>query len=322
MTTRFLAWRSRMTPFAYVTTMAALVITFSGLIDVMTPAHRSLGSSWTWVWTLLSLLVAAVPVALADRFPKGVALAGCYLFFAVTAFEIAVAERSLVAANNLVLYPMVACYTGWFFVPWVSRATVTSAFALSGAALLINPYGGLLTTWVNLALVAGFCLESAGYLRRKLDREIQTDPLTGAMNRSGLDARIGQEIVRAGRTGQTLALVLLDLDDFKLVNDLHGHSAGDRMLTGLVSALRQMVRPYDVIARVGGDEFMVLLPGVDGKFADDLLRRLRMTTGDTWSFGIAFAGRDDSTSTLIDRADQDLYAKKRKRKDIRTERAS
>lgn len=309
-----------MTPLAYVTTMAALVITVSGLIDALTPAKRSLGYSWTWAWTLLSLLIAVVPLALADRFPKGIALAGCYLFCAVTALQMSVADRSIVSANNLVLYPMIACFTGWFFAPWVSRATVSFAFVMSGTALLINPYGGLLTTWVNLGLASGFCLESAGYLRRKLDREIQTDALTGAMNRSGLDDRIGQEIASACRTGQMLALVLMDLDDFKQVNDLHGHSAGDRLLTELVSALRQVVRPYDVIARIGGDEFMVLMPGVDGEIAGELLTRVRRTTGDIWTSGIAFCAGDDNASTLINRADQDLYANKRQRKALRIER--
>ena len=306
-----------MTSFAYVTTMGGLVITISGLVDALTPSKRALGYSWTWAWTILAFLIAIVPLVLGDRFRPEIALAGAYVFLAVTAFQMFVADRSIVSANNLVLYPMIACYVGWFFRHRVARATVAFAFVMSGIALLLNPYGGLLTTWVNLALVSLFCMESAGYLRRKLDREIQTDPLTGAMNRSGLDIRISQDIVRANRTGQALALVLLDIDDFKKVNDVHGHSAGDRMLTDLVQALREVVRPHDVVARVGGDEFMVLMLGVDSDIEDDLLSRLRSWTGDTWSYGIAFADIHDTATALIDRADHDLYGRKRSRKDVR-----
>jgi diguanylate cyclase (GGDEF)-like protein len=93
--------------------------------------------------------------------------------------------------------------------------------------------------------------------------EAGTDPVTGCMNHRAMRRRLDEEIGRAARTGGPLSCLLIDLDDFKLVNDHHGHPAGDAMLRGVVHALVGEFRAFDRVARYGGDEFVVILPNAE-----------------------------------------------------------
>ena len=92
-------------------------------------------------------------------------------------------------------------------------------------------------------------------------RAAMIDPLTGCLNHGAFQTLLREETARAERGGPELSLLLLDLQDFKTVNDVHGHPAGDTLLRSVGAALRAMMRPYDQVARYGGDEFAVLLPG-------------------------------------------------------------
>src|SRR5437588_2763587 len=93
--------------------------------------------------------------------------------------------------------------------------------------------------------------------------EAGTDPVAGCMNHRAMRRRLDEEIVRATRTGNPLSCLLIDLDDFKLVNDRHGHQAGDAVLREVVHALVGEFRAFDRVARYGGDEFVVILPNAD-----------------------------------------------------------
>jgi diguanylate cyclase (GGDEF)-like protein len=93
--------------------------------------------------------------------------------------------------------------------------------------------------------------------------EAGTDAVTGCMNHRAMRRRLDEEIGRAMRTGGPLSCLLIDLDDFKLVNDHHGHQAGDAMLRGVVQALVGEFRAFDRVARYGGDEFVVILPNAE-----------------------------------------------------------
>jgi diguanylate cyclase (GGDEF)-like protein len=93
--------------------------------------------------------------------------------------------------------------------------------------------------------------------------EAGTDPVTGSMNHRAMRRRLDEEIVRATRTGDPLSCLLIDLDDFKQVNDVQGHQAGDAVLRAVVQALMGEFRAFDRVARYGGDEFVVILPNAD-----------------------------------------------------------
>lgn len=100
------------------------------------------------------------------------------------------------------------------------------------------------------------------------------DPLTKLANRGAFDRILAAECVRASRSGQGLALVLLDLDNFKNINDSHGHPCGDRVLTSIGSLLAVEKRPYDTAARVGGEEFALILPGLGLVRAEIVIQRV------------------------------------------------
>jgi diguanylate cyclase (GGDEF)-like protein len=103
----------------------------------------------------------------------------------------------------------------------------------------------------------------------------RTDALTGLLNHGAMQVRLREEIARARRDGTPLACALIDLDDFKRVNDIRGHQAGDELLRRVALALQQQLRPYDQVARYGGDEFVLLLPGSDEDAARQVTERVR-----------------------------------------------
>jgi diguanylate cyclase (GGDEF)-like protein len=156
-------------------------------------------------------------------------------------------------------------------------------------------------------------------LARDLRFQATTDPLTGLYNRLKFDEALASELARAKRYGSPLALVLYDVDHFKLVNDMYGHQIGDDALVRLSQIVSGHIRNTDILARWGGEEFVILAPGSDGEMArqaaEKLAAAIRRTLFDevgtiTCSFGIAQYAPGDSAATLIARADHALYRAK------------
>lgn len=155
----------------------------------------------------------------------------------------------------------------------------------------------------------------------ELERHAMTDPLTGVLNHRGLYALLRRERERALRTRQPLSVLLVDIDRFKSVNDHHGHQTGDTLLRHVAASLVRAVRTIDEVGRVGGDEFVVVLPGTDAAAAGTLCARLlalrpRLATDDgdlvvTLSIGAATLDGEESAETLLDRADRRMYRVKR-----------
>lgn len=147
------------------------------------------------------------------------------------------------------------------------------------------------------------------------------DPLTGLLNRAQLETRFDELAYQAKVSGQPLAMLMCDLDHFKVVNDAHGHATGDDVLRDSAYAIRRNLRPFDVVYRLGGEEFLALLPGTGPVRAMAIAERLRSTvelgpTGGvpmTVSVGVAVLSPDaeDRTyETMFARADGALYAAK------------
>ncbi len=152
------------------------------------------------------------------------------------------------------------------------------------------------------------------------------DHLTGLFNRRFADERLAVEIARARRHKQALTVVCLDVDDFKNINDKHGHSSGDLVLRSLADKMKKSIRTTDVAARLGGDEFIAILLECPVENAEVFLNRLRpfqvLVAGQTTtlhiSAGIAGYQEGDTAESLLDRADRALYASKRQQKSVRT----
>jgi diguanylate cyclase (GGDEF)-like protein len=156
-------------------------------------------------------------------------------------------------------------------------------------------------------------------LARDLRFQATTDPLTGLSNRLKLDQALATEISRSTRYKTPLSLVLYDVDNFKAVNDTHGHQIGDKVLIQLSRFVSSLLRNTDLLARWGGEEFVILTPGSDGEMAYQATEKLRNAIEQvgfdeigtvTCSFGVAQYVYGDNAETLISRADDALYRAK------------
>lgn len=163
-------------------------------------------------------------------------------------------------------------------------------------------------------------------LEWKLEQEAHTDPLTGCANRRYFFKLAEHEFARARRYAQKLSVLMLDLDHFKAINDQHGHQVGDLVLQQLVQVCMIALRTEDVVGRLGGEEFAILLPETGGKKALDVAERLCLAVAAaevplaqdgnpplhfTASIGVATFGQEElSIGTILNRADRALYKAK------------
>lgn len=179
----------------------------------------------------------------------------------------------------------------------------------------------------RLATIVAICLENAANHER-LKRVGLTDSLTGVNNRRFFDQRLGEEVARAGRSGEPLACLFLDIDRFKGINDRHGHRVGDRVLSTVAGLIREQLRSTDVLGRYGGEEFAALLVNAKKEKALAIAERIRaaieahrfeldevgIELQATISIGVsslALAGNGETAAeALVDRADQALYLAK------------
>ena len=185
---------------------------------------------------------------------------------------------------------------------------------------------GEVTLLRAMANQAASALENARLVRQLRDAA-ETDPVTGVYSHRHLQDRVRQEVARAARGHAPLSVLMVDLDDFKRINDLHGHQAGDRVLRAIAGALRAAVRTSDVVARYGGDEFVVVMPDTDEQEASNVAGRAEaavaglvhpMPDGSelhvTCSVGLALHPRDGrSGKELLRAADAKMYRHKRSR---------
>lgn len=185
-----------------------------------------------------------------------------------------------------------------------------------GISILFRMFG-------SFSVFACFLWMVTEQLRSSLEQMAHTDYLTGTLNRRSLRICAEREIAASQRTGTRLSVLVVDVDHFKLVNDIHGHSMGDESLRRIASELREMLRHTDLLARYGGEEFVIVLSETDGESALLLAERLRARiealalTSErgplrlTASFGVAqYRHNSESWDTLLARADLALYQAK------------
>jgi diguanylate cyclase (GGDEF)-like protein len=160
-------------------------------------------------------------------------------------------------------------------------------------------------------------------LSEKFEQQAISDSLTGLFNRRAATQEVNAEIGRFHRKADPFALVLGDIDDFKRYNDKYGHQAGDQVIKHVADLLVNNTRPYDIISRWGGEEFLIMLPGCTLKESVKIINTLRETIsthplsyknhtiGITVTFGIAEFGQDTTLNEAIEAADQALYSGKK-----------
>ena len=222
---------------------------------------------------------------------------------------------------------------GWFLIAWGLLETFTIATAIRLLVTGGDDSDALLYYGLPLSMVAAAVLIALGVADRLRDerlaltdaeRRAQTDALTGVLNRRSLVERLDAACLRAQARGLPIALLFIDLDHFKEINDTHGHAAGDACLKAIIDPIHAELRQSDVIGRYGGEEFIVILSSADVGAAEPIAERIRRRVADvrvegfgppirvTCSIGVATSDMLGVWGEkLIARADEAVYAAKR-----------
>ncbi|AIO66571.1 diguanylate cyclase domain protein [Burkholderia oklahomensis] len=222
----------------------------------------------------------------------------------------------------------------WNHMWWLAHAIFASGFFLLSfgvvqALMTSRSFSTVYSQQDLMARLAESMARTEGALQelkrtnQKLEHLATTDPLTGASNRRKFIEQMQAEIARAKRDGTAFSLLALDLDNFKTINDNYGHQVGDVVLRNFVRQCLTAIRPYDHIARVGGEEFMVLLPRMLADAASGIAERVRTSIANasfgidgkhtpvTVSIGVSQYGRDgDTVDEILSVADKLLYRAK------------
>lgn len=241
----------------------------------------------------------------------GAVISSIYLVMLVfMVFRASNLSRATVAGMLLVV---VFVLSAWFMPMWYSRTVGYTALGLIGIIIIARfPGNDAVLTVVALVSLSVLLTEVFGRFRRNLQRVSLVDHLTGAWNRAGFERLLESHTRSHARTGEPLTAIYLDLDEFKAVNDQRGHAGGDEVLREVTSALTQGVRASDSVARIGGDEFVLLLPRTSDAEAKRLCERLRadvVVCG--WSYGVSQYRAGEPMYDFIDRADAEAMQMKR-----------
>jgi diguanylate cyclase (GGDEF)-like protein len=214
----------------------------------------------------------------------------------------------------------------WGIVFGIASITLREAVAWNQMPL-DTPLGWRVGNGAAYVAVVAIAMAGLQRLRKsqaQLARLVTQDVLTNVLNARAFAERLGQELERNRRYPRPLALIYMDLDNFKIINDTHGHQTGDAVLRLVADAMRTSVRTADVVGRLGGDEFAVLMPETDAQLADAAAKRLvaslrnvfKGTPNVTASIGVvSCTATDASTDDLLRRADQAMYDAKKMGKD-------
>jgi diguanylate cyclase (GGDEF)-like protein len=292
---------------------------------------------WLGWWTLGPLLLAGAAFAFAEsrtersRFPE-------YLIFtAWLTSQVTIAGA--VALMGGAVNPTMA----WFAIPIV---TLSARFSMRGvvwgvgstlALMLAVAFGASADAVLDdptlvvapMALVIAVGMLSTALMRSDMEHrtEAVVDPLTGMLNRKALATRAAELSEQSCVSGEPIGVIVGDVDRFKWINDSHGHSTGDAVLRDVAYLLRKQLRAFDLVYRLGGEEFLVLLPGSDLEHAEAGAERLReavaegaMTAGVrlTMSFGVSASepGEAFDYEAVFARADAALYEAKHGGRDM------
>jgi diguanylate cyclase (GGDEF)-like protein len=287
---------------------------------------------WLGFWTIAPLILAAVVFRVAEARIDASIRAEVGLFAAWAA------SQGIIAISVAITGGPTVATMSWFAIPMV---TLSARFSERGIALGVGITIGLIVA-VCFGVDAGAVIDNpplviapvamviaVAMLQTVLMRsDVETranaviDPLTGMLNRQALGPRVAELTQQAQVSQEPIGLIVCDIDHFKSVNDIHGHAAGDAVLKDVAYTLRKVLRAFDLVYRIGGEEFLVLAPGAEIGQAVEIGQELRAAVeatpmGDghqvTMSFGVSAspAGTAFDYDVLFAAADGALYEAKR-----------
>ena len=234
--------------------------------------------------------------------------------------------------DGAVLYSLPVFWTTFFFgrrgavaiLACVAVGHAVTLLALPAADSYPGRWLDVMVSVTGVALVV-LVLESRNeLLLARLAEEARTDPLTRLLNRRGFDEHASRELAHAARAGQSIALATFDIDHFKAINDQWGHVVGDRVLVHMARVLAGESRQIDIAARLGGEEFAVLMPACDEAGAEAFAERVRRALAATGgvdlpevrvSAGVTATASALDVTCMLERVDDALYAAKRAGRD-------
>lgn len=264
------------------------------------------------VMLVVALALAAGTWAFGDRPARGALLVEICAITVLNSFLVTRAATTGGAVIDAFAYVWLTVYVAAFFPrAWAPFGVLVSAGF--GVGLLVADLPGMFTAWLLLTISVLTSGAVVSQVSRMMQGRMATDALTGALNRSGLQEAVRRLHLRRRRDAQEICVAALDLDGFKAVNDTRGHATGDRLLVAATAAWRGVLRHDDVLARTGGDEFIVVMPNTSPQEAAAVVDRLRASHPVRWSAGITDWRADETLAECLERADRELYAVKHAR---------
>jgi diguanylate cyclase (GGDEF)-like protein len=287
---------------------------------------------WLGWWTIAPLFVAGVLFAVADKHMHGMQRPEYLMFGAWAGSELIIAVSVALTGG-----PTTATMS-WFAIPIVTLASrfsdrgIAVGVALTLGLLLAVAFGVDAHAVVKdptlviapAALIVAVTMLSIALMRSDVEHRSRAviDELTGMLNRAALTTRVDELAQQSALSGEPVGLILADIDRFKAINDRHGHGTGDAVLRDLAYALRKELRAFDLAYRLGGEEFLILLPGADLAQAGAVAEQLRRAVESeplgggvpvTISCGVAASPRDErfDFEPAFSEADAALYEAKR-----------
>jgi diguanylate cyclase (GGDEF)-like protein len=298
--------------------------TLIDLVESLVPG----GQAFSLLPGIGSLIFVMLLVTFGSRLPRR--LIGALGPIGVALIALALATTNT-PGDGAVLYMWPVLWQAYFFGRRGTLLIIASVAVAHGIALLVMAHGDL-DRWIDVmsaVSVVGAVVELLSTRNRRLLEQIsaesRVDELTQLLNRRGFDEGAARELARATRDQSSIGVALFDLDFFKRVNDEFGHETGDHVLEHLAECLRGNLRGTDLAARMGGEEFVALLPGADLELTRDYTERvrqaLRLPAADptlpvvTVSAGASAALAPESIEVVLKRADMALYAAKARGRD-------